>query len=55
MQRFKSQGQAQRYVAAHGAIYNLFNFQRHLISRTTPRTLRPMPGRDGWPRPSPVR
>lgn len=32
MQRFKSQGQAQRFVAAHGAIYNLLNIQRHLIS-----------------------
>ncbi len=41
MQRFKSQGQAQRFVAAHGAIYNLFNLQRHLISRSTLRTFRP--------------
>ena len=40
IQRFKSQGQAQRFFAAHGAIYNLFNVQRHLISRTTLRTLR---------------
>ena len=40
MQRFKSQGQAQRFVATHGAIYNLFNLQRHLISRTTLRTFR---------------
>jgi putative transposase len=40
MQRFKSQGQAQRFVSTHGAIYNLFNVQRHLISRTTLRTFR---------------
>jgi transposase-like protein len=29
MQRFKSQGQAQRFVSTHGAIDNLFNVQRH--------------------------
>ncbi len=40
MQRFKSQGQAQRFVATHGTIYNLFNVQRHLISRSTLRTFR---------------
>ncbi len=40
MQRFKSQGQAQRFVSIHGAIYNLFNVQRHLISRATLRTFR---------------
>jgi len=40
MQRFKSQGQAQRFVATHGAIYNLFNLQRHLISRSTLRSFR---------------
>jgi transposase-like protein len=32
MQRFKSQGQAQRFVSTHGAIYNTFNIERHLIS-----------------------
>ncbi|MFN4283356.1 MAG: IS6 family transposase [Alphaproteobacteria bacterium] len=47
MQRFKSQGQAQRFVATHGAIYNLFNVQRHLISRTTLRIFRANP-MDGW-------
>ena len=40
MQRFKSQGQAQRFVSTHGAVYNNFNVQRHLISRTTLRTFR---------------
>ena len=40
MQRFKSQGQAQRFGSTYGATYNLFNLQRHLISRTTLRTLR---------------
>ena len=40
MQRFKSQGQAQRFVSTHGAIYNVFNLQRHLISKKTLRTFR---------------
>lgn len=40
MQRFKSQGQAQRFVSTHSAIYNTFNFQRHLISRKTMRIFR---------------
>ncbi len=40
MQRFKSQGQAQRFVSIHSAIYNTFNLQRHLISRKTLRTFR---------------
>jgi putative transposase len=40
MQRFKSQGQAQRFVSTHGAVYNNFNVQRHLISRSTLRTFR---------------
>ena len=47
MQRFKSQGQAQRFVATHGTIYNLFNLQRHLISRSTLRTFRVI-AMDGW-------
>ncbi|HPB21624.1 MAG TPA: DDE-type integrase/transposase/recombinase, partial [Novosphingobium sp.] len=37
MQRFKSQGQAQRFVSIHSAIYNTFNLQRHLVSRKTLR------------------
>jgi len=40
MQRFKSQGQAQKFVATHSAIYNIFNIQRHLISRKTMRHFR---------------
>ena len=40
MQRFKSQGHAQRFVSAHSAIYNTFNIQRHLISRNTMRDMR---------------
>ena len=47
MQHFKSQGQAQRFVSAHGAIYNLFNLQRHLISRSTLRAFRAT-AMDGW-------
>ena len=47
MQRFKSQGQAQRFVSIHGSIYNLFNVQRHLISRCTLRTFRAT-AMDGW-------
>lgn len=40
MQRFKSQGQAQRFVSTHSAIYNTFAIQRHLISRKTMRAFR---------------
>ncbi len=40
MQRFKSQGSAQQFLSTHGPIYNLFNVQRHLISRQTLRTFR---------------
>ena len=39
-QRFKSQGSAQRFLSSHGAIYNCFNTQPHLISRPGLRTLR---------------
>ena len=35
MQRFKSQSSAQRFLSIYGPIYNLFNVQRHLISRRT--------------------
>lgn len=40
MQRFKSQGQAQRFISTHGPIYNTFNIQRHLISRNKMRQFR---------------
>jgi putative transposase len=35
MQRFKSHGSAQRFLSCHAAVHNLFNLQRHLISRPT--------------------
>ena len=37
MQRFKSAKSAQRFLLVHSSIYNLFNFQHHLISRNTLR------------------
>jgi len=40
MQLFKSQGQAQRFVSTHSAIYNTFNTERHLVSRKTMRVYR---------------
>ena len=40
LQRFKSQKSAQIFLSSYGPIYNLFNTQRHLISRQTLRTLR---------------
>src|SRR3981081_734680 len=40
MQRFKSAGSAQRFLIIHAAVYNTFNLQRHLISRSTLRTFR---------------
>ena len=39
MQRFKSAGSAQRFLALHAAVHNTFNVQRHLISRRTLRLL----------------
>ena len=32
MRRFKSTQQAQRFLSAHAAVYNLFNLARHLVS-----------------------
>jgi len=40
MQRFKSAGSAQRFLSVHATVYNNFNIQRHLISRSTLRTFR---------------
>ena len=40
MQRFKSPASAQRFLAAHTTVYNLFNVQRHLVSRRTLRQFR---------------
>ncbi len=40
MQRFKSQGSAQQFVSTHAAVYNVFNVQRHLISRSSLRRSR---------------
>src|SRR4051794_17143505 len=40
MQRFKSAGPAQRFLALHAAVYNTFNVQRHLISRRTLHSFR---------------
>jgi putative transposase len=37
MQRFKSAKSTQRFLLVNAAIYNTFNFQRHLISRPTLR------------------
>ena len=40
MKRFKSMGQAQRFVTAHAAVQNLFNFGRHLVRTQHYRNLR---------------
>lgn len=40
MRRFKSAGQAQRFVTAHAAVSNLFNLGRHLVSSNHYRYLR---------------
>ena len=40
MQRFKSARSAQRFLSVHAAVYNTFNLQRHLISRSTLRIFR---------------
>ena len=40
MRRFKSLGQAQRFVTAHAAVSNLFNLGRHLVRAQHYRDLR---------------
>jgi len=40
MQRFKSQGSAQRFLSVHACIYNIFYTQRHLTTRPFMRQLR---------------
>jgi putative transposase len=40
MRRFKSMEQAQRFLNAHAAVYNLFNLGRHLVSAETYRYFR---------------
>ena len=40
MRRFKSPGQAQRFLSAHTVIQNLFRVGRHLVSSANHRTLR---------------
>ena len=40
MRRFKSAGQAQRFLAMHGAVRNLFNLSRHRLRAANYRTLR---------------
>jgi putative transposase len=39
-QKFKSQGSAQRFLSTHAAVYNTFNVQQHLVSRSTLRRFR---------------
>src|SRR4051794_36313136 len=40
MQRFKSAGSAQRFLNMHAAVHNVFNLQRHPVSRSTLRIFR---------------
>ena len=40
MQRFKSARSAQRFLSMHPAVHNIFNLQRHLVSRSTLRVFR---------------
>jgi len=37
MQQFESALSTQRFVSMHTAAHKTFNFQRHLVSRSTPR------------------
>ena len=40
MRKFKSMHQAQRFLNAHAAVYNLFNLGRHLVSAENYRYFR---------------
>ncbi len=40
MRRFKSKQQAQRFLAVHASVYNLFNLGRHMVSAGNYRLLR---------------
>jgi putative transposase len=40
LQRFKSARPAQCFLSMHAAVHNTFNFQRHLVSRSTLRISR---------------
>jgi putative transposase len=40
MRRFKSAGQAQRFLSAHAPINNLFRFRRHRLTAADARTVR---------------
>jgi putative transposase len=40
MQRFKSARSAQPFLNMHAAVHNNFNFQRHLVLRSTLRMFR---------------
>ena len=40
MHKFKSMRQAQRFLGAHAAVYNLFNLGRHLVSAENHRYFR---------------
>lgn len=44
-QKFKSIASAQRFLATHAAVYNVFNLQPHLIRRPTLRQFRAEAGR----------
>ena len=39
-QKFKSRASAQRFLATHAAVYNVFNLQPHLVRRPTLRQFR---------------
>ena len=40
MRKFKSMHQAQRFLGAHAAVYNLFNLGSHLVSAENYRYFR---------------